>query len=59
MEGRNGILKAIERGAIAGKLRAAARHKDAKTAAALERAADRYSAGSREALGRVLAEASL
>lgn len=48
-----GIELAIVRGAVAGKLRAAARGKDEKTAAALMRAASRYSAGACEALAQM------
>lgn len=51
-----GLELAIVRGAVAGKLRAAARGKDEKTAIALQRAADRYSAGAREALAQIAAE---
>jgi hypothetical protein len=49
------LAVAIMRGAVAGKLRAAARGKDEQTASALMRAADRYSNGVREALSGISA----
>lgn len=51
------LAVAIMRGAVAGKLRAAARGKDEQTASALMRAADRYSRGVAEALAGIGAPA--
>lgn len=47
------IRRALECAVLAGKLRMAAQGKDERTAASPRRAADRFSAGAREALAKV------